>query len=257
MISLQEAESSLESVHHVPVPFGMSRIEINSAIADFVDFISLPQEQLKRFEAVRLDPEDRGSYVGYRRRNPEDGKSDDKIYFHYHTLFESLFADAIKETGDVAERFVSSARTVCTEARKSLASVVDLFEPKYPELRERFLSPNSHYFLRFLAYLRSGKELAKGHYDRGGATLAIAESVPGLRMGKNEGDLVEVIHEEGKALFFGGYELRDRFSPTWHDVVDKGGDYDEQITRWAIVFFADKQLKKGASHETLHSRDSY
>ncbi len=238
--------------HHYPVPYGLSRKELVDAADDFINFISLPPEVLQRFEGVALSPEDRGSHVGYRHRSRQKGH-DDKVYVHYHAKFEELFGDAIRDTGEVGERFVVSARRVYDEAKKSLGIVVDACKDRYPEFEDRFLSENSHYFLRFLAYLRGSKLLANGHYDRGGATLAIAESVPGLRMGTNEDNLTEVVHTEGTAPFFGGLELRNYFPPTWHDVVDKGSYYNDQIARWAIVFFADKHLKKGVSFEEAHT----
>lgn len=252
MPDLTDFDMSMREVHHIPVPYGLSREELEVIAGDFIRFISLPPEVLQRFEAVALSPEDRGSHVGYRHRKREVGH-DDKVYVHYHSEFERLFGDAIKDAGEVAERFVVSAKRVYDEAKKSLKIVVDTYKERHPEFEDRFLSDRSHYFLRFLAYLRGSQLLANGHYDRGGSTLAIAESVPGLRMGINELDLTEVVHRDRTALFFGGLGLKDYFPPTWHDVVDKGINYDDRIARWAMVFFADKDLKKGVTFEEAHT----
>jgi isopenicillin N synthase-like dioxygenase len=99
--------------------------------------------------------------------------------------------------------------------------------------------------LRFLAYTQTepGDFLATGHYDRGTVSLAIAESAPGLRIGKTPDTVKDIIHEPGYGLFFPGINLKEltdeTFAPSWHDVVQKDSNaFQPGCARWAVVLFA-------------------
>ena len=138
-------------------------------------------------------------------------------------------------------------------AQITLGRTLDEFEKEFPGLYARFIVEDTHrrFYLRFLKYDTKGKGrfLARAHFDRGGATLAIAESAPGLRIGRNNSEtgilhLEEVSHEEHSAIFFPSYHFPrltgPEFEPAWHDVTQSSDDqYSEDTARWAIVFFAD------------------
>jgi hypothetical protein len=101
--------------------------------------------------------------------------------------------------------------------------------------------------LRFLRYSwsKSGKYLAKPHFDAGSFTLAIAESEPGLRIGSCPENLQLVAHKEKEAIFMLSSNFKklmdtDQLSPGWHDVIQLNETIiGKPYARWAIVAFID------------------
>lgn len=259
--SLQEIKKQLQEENFISVPFDMSRQDIEKAIAAFFDFLSLPDE-IKNKLYFKIDPDNRGTEVGYRRREQRLGDLDNRQYFHYNEYADEPFL-MYAEQNPVTKKFLLEARNVYDHAKETLGDILKSFDSEFPGTHDKFFPSDvfPRFFLRFLAYdpAEKGEFLAKGHYDRGGCTLAIAESAPGLRIGKNDASLHELEHREGQALFFADLDFpsftSEEFQPAWHDVIQKTENrLNDSVARWAIVFFADPIGMRNISFEEAHTQ---
>jgi len=86
----------------------------------------------------------------------------------------------------------------------------------------------------------------------------LAESAPGLRIGRNDQDVVEVPpRQDDTALFMPALRLREfssDFPPAWHDVVQKKSrQWSTTCARWAIVLFIDHGNINRESTQEAHT----
>ena len=184
-----------------------------------------------------------------RQKGVED--KDNKEFFHYHPVLTEHFKNLPVLQDPTTVEFFSHAQTIYTACVQATNEILSAFEVEFPGIRKQLISPDGAIgmsTIRFLKYepAGSGNFLAKGHYDRGTMTLALAESAPGLRVGKTAEQLALVTHKENTALFMPALLFSDitdaRFTPAWHDVVQTSENvYRTDAARWAIVFFADAQ----------------
>ncbi len=236
----------LTTSSYTPVPFGLSNVEIREAVATFFEFLTLPQETKDALCAKR--PTDAVSDMGYIRtkgeKDQEIGYKDHKEYFHYHPEAEEVFANAAHDPK--VRAFFDAAGMIYEEASVTVKNVIRELSTEFPNLYENFFPEGKprEQILRFLKYDSRGlgQFLARAHYDRGGCTLALAESAPGLRIGKDDASLTPVVHKDRTALFMPAPQLHrltnGRILPAWHDVVQASGDtVSEDAARWAVVFF--------------------
>ena len=249
---------------YAEVPFNLSRAKLITAAERFFDYLSLPQEEKEALHFYDR-PENRQG-IGYVRKAGEEdevGRTDFKEYFHYHPKLLTEFEgnDVLKRPETIA--YLEAAEEVHKEALKTSKNIFRIISVEFPDLYRRFFPRTEEYVeyaaLRFLKYEPSGEGnfLARAHYDRGCATLALAESAPGLRIGKDETTLKEVEHKDNVALFMPAYQLPEvtdmRFRPSWHDVVQSSKDvYRKNAARWAIVFFADLEGTHVPTKEESH-----
>jgi isopenicillin N synthase-like dioxygenase len=241
------------------IPFVLDQSKIDPVIKTLFAFFALPDETKNRF-AFRLIPEDRGTEVGYWTRSRAEGSLDNRGYFHYNEYADERFR---VEAADCPEliSFMDAVRPLFLEAQDKMKEVVRTLDVDYPGLYDNLFPSDRHplVLLRLLAYERMepGDFLAKGHYDRGTCTLAIAESAPGLRIGKGPEDIKEVTREPNTALFFPGLTFNEytspEFIPSWHDVIQKE-EYilNEQTARWAIVLFNGCWTQRNMSWQEAH-----
>jgi isopenicillin N synthase-like dioxygenase len=236
--------------HYAPVAFPLSHEELNNAADTFLEFLTLP-DVIKNSFSMKGGFEHNYGVIGYKDRRQEEG-SDKKEFFHYHPSLDTYFESNPDKDMPEVEAFLKAARAIDAAAARVLKETLTMLEPEFPNIvSEYFPGTHRRTILRFLKYdvAGKGKHLAKGHYDSGGCTLALAESAPGLRIGTYEEDLQPVVHADKTALFMPGlrfYTQTDqRFHPAWHDVVQASEDtLNESTARWAIVFFADGESQK-------------
>lgn len=261
-INLENILEEVKEKNYAVLPFSISKAELDKAAEDFMQFLTLPQEVKDKFH-FKLDERNRGSNIGYVNKKQESGDNDNKEYFHYNLYAEDLL-EKIPESENITEvkKFFDSARYIYSEAVETMSKVLKELDKKYPGLHDEFLEKKPHplFYLRFLKYEPAGKGrfLAKAHYDRGAFTLALAESAPGLRVGRNDKNLKEVKRVTNTALFMPGLSsdayVSDSMTPAWHDVVQTGEDILNNTTaRWAIVFFADSIIDNDISFEDAHT----
>ncbi len=240
------------------VPFSVPRSAVELAIARYFDFLTLSDEEKNRWTIhLKRDENDRGSELGHWRRQSKTGFGyDDKEFFHYNAEFRNRFRNDPTAPPELTA-FIDATEPIYQAAMSSIQSMLDIVGEKYPNVADPY---NELSVLRFLKYDRApaGEFLARGHYDRGGCSLAIAESAPGLRIGHTERDLKEVTHQEGKAFFFPALFMDQKtngeFPPSWHDVVQKSENaFRPDTARWAIVFFATPNEPSYFDRELVHT----
>ncbi len=227
------------------VPFALSYEDLQEAAGAFLDFLKLPRAT-KESLWIRCGLENEGDEFGYRRREYLEG-GDNKEFFHYHPQFDVEMKDREAYALPETQRFLDHARKVDVAAAETLHATLSEFSNEFPNLIDEYFPPSGRKtFVRFLKYdiAGQGNFLAKGHYDKGGCSLAIAESAPGLRLGRTDKDLALAPHADRTVLFMPALRLRtvtdSRFHPVWHDVVQVSNDtLSQDAARWAIVFFAD------------------
>lgn len=259
-MTFETISKSIQSQHYVPIDFPLRKEDFEAAINVFMRFLDLPMD-VKTPLYFKIDPEDRGTEVGYKRYIRDVGQTDNREYVHYHLAAETGFTKARQSIAEF-DLLLQAMRSVYEIAKAELQKVLCEFDARFPGLYNEYFPRDKHekLYLRFLKYDRAmpGDFLAKGHYDRGGCTLALAESAPGLHIGTNARDMRPVFHKEGQALFFPGIRFPELasndFVPSWHAVIQKNEDvYSDTVARWAIVLFADPQEMSKVTYEEAHT----
>lgn len=245
ILNFEDIQNSLQEKFYANIPFPMPRSAIEEAVQAFFKFLHEPND-VKEHIDFTIAPEHRRGDVGYKHRDPGDHiYNDSKEFFHYHPALLERYKDFLK-AHPVVKDFASKAQPIWNLAYQTVDSILKTFEPRYPGICDRiFKTEHPHILLRFLKYdwQKSGKYLAKPHYDAGSFTLAIAESCEGLRIGSCPDNLKPVEHIEENAIFmlssnFQKVAETDQLSPGWHDVIQM----DETLigrpfARWAVVAF--------------------
>lgn len=235
----------LREKFYVKVPFEVPRKEFETAIEAFFSFLQLP-ENIRSHIHGTIAPQHRRGDIGFVHREPgENIYNDSKDFFHYHPVIYERYADFLRQNPTV-HRFMDTAKPIWEHADKTVKKVLQSLDEKFPGVYDRvFDCEHPHLLIRFLRYnwQKSGKYLAKPHFDAGSFTLAIAESCPGLRIGSCPEDLATVEQSPGQAIFmlssnFKKLMASEELLPGWHDVVQ----VDENLigspfARWAIVCF--------------------
>lgn len=263
MIDAAQFKKLLGEQYYAPVPINISKSELNEAAGAFQNYLRLPRE-VKREMHYKTSRE-RETPDGYNEKTAEESK-DPKEFFHW--------LPRIKEIADYKEKYASipEVRAFGDAAEKLFSKVEarfsEIYNEVFPEQRHLIFDENGKMptsVLRFLSYRPKGGDAfcAKAHYDKGFSTLALAESAPGLRIGRGaDYPLHEVRHEEGTAIFMPAwmkYEVSGHtILPAWHDVIhsEKEHDASDISARWAIVFFANSPTvefgPRGVVHTPLH-----
>jgi isopenicillin N synthase-like dioxygenase len=250
----------IKARQYAEIPIPISKEGFAAAAEAFFDFLSLPQRE--KDALYRPHPMiERDSGIGYVRKKHQPGISDGKEYVHYLPIAHEYFAEALGREKRV-KTFFDSARVIHQKAVSTAERIMRTFDIEFPGIYDRFFpddytSPRTP--LRFLKYdiQGKGKFLARGHYDKAGCTLALAESSPGLRIGKNDNDLKPVVRAKNGAIFMPGMGFANitdqRFSPAWHDVIQNEEDsLSSDAARWAIVMFLGARDVPYASYEATH-----
>ncbi|MBI4086867.1 hypothetical protein HY416_02710 [Candidatus Kaiserbacteria bacterium] len=246
----------------VPVPFAVSHAELERAAMIFLRFLDLPLEVKRELHVPAVAH--RRSADGYTDKLYIENKGKDrKEFFHYRPALRERPEYQAAETShpevrdflDIASGLYRQAETLGCE----------IFKKYFPEhfgkvFIEDDTSPNS--VLRFLSYAPQPQAgfCAQPHFDKGVAALALAESAPGLRVGKDDATpLREVDHQDGFALFMPGILLHEytdgRTHAVWHDVVHRPAEQNvtPSCARWAIVFFFGSNDDRFPAWETVHT----
>jgi hypothetical protein len=261
-------QDSIKEKNYVEIPLFVSTSELNDVANKFLAFLKLNQSIKDEF-TIMVNKNDRGSHAGYIQKSKTKGDSDNKEYFHYRVVTETLLENVIDKYGEnkVITDFLSSAKVVFEAGREMLKNILKVLDAKHPGIYEKLFSDQADKFqvIRFVKYDPEGvgKFLASPHYDRGSCSIAMAESAPGLRAGRTEESLRLVEREDNTAVFMPALTFHkdinsEDFPPTWHDVVQKKEDViDVGMARWAIIFFADVSSGEKISFEDAHTPKNY
>jgi isopenicillin N synthase-like dioxygenase len=246
-ISLDRLVAQLQERPFAPVPLAFSAEVLEQGARDFLNFIALPDKVKDTLSLRHIPGMHPGYRIGYeRRKRQKDGARDSKEFVHYTPEMSELLKDEIAQLPADLGIFLKTAEKIFRGAEATMWQVLTAFDEKFPGFSAQFKAPGSYGLLRFLKYdrLKPGDFLAVGHYDRGGCTLALAESAPGLRIGFNDTDLAPVHRDRDQALFMPALFFENltggMVKPAWHDVIQRSADtVNDEIARWAIVFFID------------------
>lgn len=264
MLTYEKILADIKRQNYVEAPLAISKIGLEKSAQAFIDFLGLDQVIQDKF-TIMIDKEDRGSNAGYVRKHKSKGDSDNKEYFHYRGLTEKLLRGVIEEykANFKIQNFLVLSKKVFEAGLETLSSIISVIDQRHKGIYDKIFKRNPERFicLRFVKYDVAGdcEFLATPHYDRGSCALAMAESAPGLRIGKNEQDIKEVLRNGNMAIFMPAFTFHrdiesEDFTPAWHDVVQKSADtYSENIARWAIVLFADVSSGGSISYEEAHT----
>ncbi|STX50886.1 Uncharacterised protein [Legionella busanensis] len=247
MATTKQILEELKQQSYIQLPFDLTEAQIEQAIIAFFQFLDEPKE-IKQVINFSIAPNHRRGDVGYQQRQADDHiYNDNKEFFHFHPAIFDRFQGYLAEQQIVAN-FLHQARLIWDIVYNFVLNIFTLLEPVYPGIVDKiFATSKSHILLRFLKYdwQQSGKYLAKPHYDAGSFTLAIAESCPGLRIGRDPRDLKIIKHKPNHAIFMlsSNYQkiinTSDLF-PAWHDVIQLDENLIGQpFARWALVAFID------------------
>jgi isopenicillin N synthase-like dioxygenase len=259
-MKFKDIRVNLLEKNYSEIPFSLSKDELKKAAESFLEFLTLSQK-IKDALSVDWNVGEHFSEIGYSKRRSDTGK-DDKEFFHFNEVIDIEFKKKFSRRDPRVRKFLSHARIIYKEARKTLFNILLIFEKEFPGITGSFFQENKipFLYLRFLKYdnKEDGEFLARAHYDRGTLTLALAESAPGLRIGHDEKTLSEVKHKNKTALFMPAIHFHEvtnkNFLPAWHDVVQKGENkVNKEVSRWAIVFFADALSSKTPTWKETHT----
>lgn len=242
------------------VEFPINRSELEDAVSSFLHFLSLPDD-IKSHIDVKIAPRHRRGDIGFRRRDPEsDIYNDAKEFFHYHPIVLTQYKDFLLKNS-VVNDFITKAHRIWESAYAVVFDIIKSFDARFPGTADKvFATQEPHVMLRFLRYdwQKSGAYLAKPHFDSGSFTLAIAESGPGLRIGRTPHDLELVEHRPQHAVFMMSSNFKklidtDEITPGWHDVVQLDDTkIGKPFARWAVVAFIE-----GIGVEALARKDTH
>ena len=265
MPSYKEIETSLDEKNYVELPFPLGKEDFDRAAQAFFGFIDLPQdvkEELKNIDEVHASGGSKGGW-GYIKKipyRPDLDKKDKGIgaleVFHFHPMLLQRYDDKKISSHKVGRTFLEEANKVYSAAFTIATAVLNVFDDSFPGFTDNFhIDETSSWSwrstLRFVKYESCDKEnfIAKGHYDKAAFTMALAESAPGLRIGAGPSSLTATSRDSQHVLFMPSYGfpklVRNRFRPSWHDVIQSSHDHFRNDTaRWAIVFFMSAKQSK-------------
>jgi len=267
-ILADELIGEMHEKHYAQIPFPLSHRNLEKAADVFLSFLQLP-DGIKDSLTLSAGQEHNYGIVGYKRRSKQGSRGEDsKEFFHYHPKFEEYFKDNPNQSLPEIKSLLEVARQIDTAATEVLRDLLSILSVKFPGVMREYFSENTprRTILRFLKYdvTKKGNLLARGHYDSGGCTLALAESSPGLRLGTTDKDLKPITHKRNAALFMPALYFHTVtskvFHPVWHDVLQVSEDtLSDTAARWAIVFFADgiSQKTRPTDGETYTPRQFF
>src|SRR3989338_5276652 len=263
-LTYQGILSDVRRQNYVEVPLPITKERLDEAAQYFLDFLTLPQ-QVKDTFRVFFNKDDPRTAAGYVSKKRAEGESDDKEYFNYRKISELLLQNPLRKNrgNQKVENFFNSAKNIFGEASEVLEQVISTLDQYHPGIHAKIFSQNAEKLLclRFVKYnpVGKGEFLAKAHYDSGSCALALAESAPGLRAGKNGQSLKEIVRSGNTGIFMPAFTFAEdicseEFTATWHDVVQKSEDLlSETVARWALILFADTNPERNSSYDDTHT----
>lgn len=261
----------------IKIPINISQKELHEAAELFLEFLKQSDEEKERFKVYipyknkkgeiinygRGDVANEGSrFRGFKKKLKTEGEKDNKQYFHYCWDADKEIDKTLENSTEISKKFIESARNIYKKAQEKTKEILIEIDKDFPGVYDMVFNKENlaSGTLRFLSYYsdKEGDFIAKRHYDKGFTTLALAESHPGLEVGTNDNDMIEVEHTNDQAIFFPSYMIskftKGKIKPTWHGVTQKKREVEEEVSsRWAIVFFSEpKSLDEAISWDELH-----
>lgn len=233
-----------------PIAVDLGETDIETAMQAYLEFIDLPED----IKSSLYHPGDgsRTGASGYARKEGRNGE-DDKQLFQWSPN-TPLAAEALPvfKRPEAMRHFLAAAEEIYRTVTVSARARYTQLETNYPGIVGIHFPDNGklNHKLRFLAYEPTDSGcLARGHYDKGSGTIALAESHEGLRLGTGPHALAAYERDPAEPVFFHGLgwlkltkllgRNTDRI-PAWHDVVKtEGKQVNTNVMRWALIYFLD------------------
>jgi hypothetical protein len=213
-------------------------------IKTFIALTSLPDSERKQWQIDAdndNDPDD-----GLIERN--GGPHDQKFFFHYKSMERILSSMKGTETYGRNKEQWDLFLSMLNELHKTLSlymeEIISSFHYSYPQygLKRKIQEhpEGSRGVLRLLYYKPGHTVTAKPHYDPSLFTFHVADSHPGLIVGKdNEKEGTVYKPSEGTILLFPGIKAElatnGLLQAAYHTAI--ADDITMQQGRWSIVFF--------------------
>lgn len=254
---------------YAPVGIDLGKSDLQTAIDRYMAFLELDDKYhaITRFDLTDRGDGDFGQFTRIPGANGRRGTVvDNKDIFHFGSMtrqviesrLEGVMPKDMKDFLNAAEEIYWAGQRTKKQTLDTLdcyqTGLVGIMQPERQTIND---------VLRFIAYYPNDGNLAKGHFDRSTATIAIGESHEGLRIapGQNgykidasesymqalDESLQPVEHREREAKFFlgaGWNRLPDYLKTfnedmplAWHDVIPSDKTVNQQVMRWAVVMF--------------------
>jgi hypothetical protein len=169
-------------------------------------------------------------------------------------------------------------------ARLAMTDLLKQLEETNPDILSKYVTPESLHSspLRLLFYHPGqGDMLAAGHYDKGFATIQIAESHEGLRLldpkfasqpapeNTLDDDRMRMLRRSPeKGAFFLAHGFGKTFpdsdiKPEWHDVINSD-EFNEgrqlrgrNVARWSLIFFSNAESLGAVGKDATHQESKH
>lgn len=226
-------------------------------IDTFIELTNLP---LHERQVWAIDADNDGDHDdGLIERN--GGPYDHKFFFHYKNINRILPALAGKEMyerdKDKWNGFLNDLNNIHANLSQDMHDIVKAIDellPWYDLLKKVKAQPiSSRAVLRLLYYKPGHTVVAKPHYDQSLLTFHVADSRPGLIVGKENEVSKNIYFPDGASvLVFPGIKAEiateGSISAGYHSAI--ADDVSMQEGRWSIVFFYHCNIGISASELT-------
>jgi len=229
---------------NVPYPAGL-RAKVYDAISVWKDFCTLPNDTKRR---ISYSGDTNVSGVGYELKLDRGATKDLKEDFHLRMSERSFLTKEALKIGNVATTFVEKAlelNELMVPVIQEFAGAVETYFAM-PKFAQDVQEKHPRALIRFLHYFgdrEPADEIAVPHVDKGGFTLHLYESHPGLEYLSYEGQWKPIAFSENETAIIPAmrlqYRSNNRLKATCHRVVaNEGSSKDGRYSAVCFVDFA-------------------
>lgn len=239
MPSIDVTELKTDGRVYVPYPSEL-RVGVEEAVEAWKAFCELPEETKVGFP-YEADAKTSGNGYELKKGNAYDLKEN----FHLRTVARDHLLEKARAVDDaVATKFVEKALAVNALMAPLLRDFAESVEQQYdiPGFAADVMVKQPDWLLRFLHYFgdrKPGEEIATPHTDKGGFTLHLYESAPGVERLTYEKEWVTMPLDDGETVIIPGMGLQNRskceLKATCHRVV--ATEETAKTGRFAAVCF--------------------
>jgi len=194
-----------EGLVDIPYPSDLRKLVV-SAAESWKLFCDLPRDLKDKF--IYIDN------TGFELKEEAGSTKDLKENFHVTVDQISRLSAIAKGTLDTKTiKFIRDAEDLIRLAEPFITDFADKIEKEFsiPGFKDDCLVRKNHWTVRYLHYFsdrKEGEQIASPHADKGGFTLHLFESAPGLQYLDYEKNWQEMPVSEGSTVIIPGMELQ-------------------------------------------------
>lgn len=209
---------------NVPYPSAL-RESVLQAMHKWEKFCTLPGDAKQQ---IGYSADGNVSGVGYELKLEKGATNDLKEDFHIRATEVELLRGEADKVGSVAQEFIEAGLTLTELIAPTVGLFAETVEKQFglKDFSRDTKEKQPRALLRFLHYFGDrevGEELAVPHADKGGFTLHLYESHPGLEHLTHEGQWAPMTFTEGETAIIPAMRLqlrsKNRLKATCHRVV--------------------------------------